>query len=351
MSTSENILQTVRMFVTDADGTLLGRRPEFEQYRAFRLKMEELRTRYKMCWVVCTGRSLRSFNRVFLPMRTFGIVPDYVIARHAYIYEKMRVGYKPHWIWNLQILFMQFQDEWRVRRSIPRLRRAVLSRNPFARVSYRSSSRICFKFDDDGAANFGAEILKQETQPYKHLQVFHHLREVDVRTIPFTKGLAVNALASHLGVTPAHILVVGDGHNDISMMEMHPDIRTACPSNAAPEVLETVHRTHGHIAANRSLGGVMDILTAYETGTINDKLPENWQPSHEVANPLTPPRPERNKLGERLFGLLLFAAVVYTTLVALASFGMMPFGHAILKPYQALIAALQDLVTWIQKVL
>ena len=349
MSTPENILQSIRLFVTDADGTLLGRRPEFEQYRAFRLKMEDIRTRYKACWVVCTGRGLRSFTRVFLPMRTFGIVPDYVITRHAYIYEKGHVGYKPHWAWNLQILLLQWQDEWRVRRAIPRLRKAVLSRNPFARTTFRSGSRICFKFNDDGAANFGAEILKQETRPYKYLQVFHHVREVDVRTVPFTKGLAVNALARHLGVTPDRILVIGDGHNDISMMEMHPDIRTACPSNAAREVIETVHRTRGHIAGSRSLGGVMEALNAYEAGTLNSELPANWQPSHEVANPLTPPRKERNKARERLFGALLFLAVLYTTMVVLASFGMMPCGHAIMKPYLVMVSWIEHLVAWFHR--
>lgn len=349
MSASENILQRIRMFVTDADGTLLGRRPEFEQYRAFRVKIEELRTQYQVFWVVCTGRSLRSFNSVFLPMRTFGIVPDYVIARHAYIYEKVRVGYKPHWLWNRRVLFLQWQDKWHVRRAIPRLRRAVLSRNPFARVILQSGTRICFKFDDDGAANFGAEIIMREVKPYKHLQVFHHQREVDVRTVPFTKGLAVTELARHLNVPPERILVVGDGHNDISMMEMHPAIHTACPSNAAPEVVETVHRTSGHIAASRSLGGVMDILTAYETGAINSQLPEHWPAIRDTANPAAPPHETLDRVRHHLSGFLLFMAVLYTTLVVLASFHMVPFSHAILKPYLALVAWLEHLILWIRR--
>ena len=346
MSTSGNILQNIRMFVTDADGTLLGHRPEFEQYRAFRLRLEDLQKRQKTFWVICTGRSLRGFNRVFLPMRTFGIAPDYVIARHAYIYEKASIGYKPHWLWNLQILMLQWQDGWRVRRAIPRIRYAVLSRNPFARVASRSPGGIRFKFDDDGSANFGAEILRQEAKPYKNLQVFHHMREVDVRKIPFTKGLAVAELARHLGIPADAILVVGDGHNDISMMEMHPDIRTACPSNAAPEVIETVHRTHGHIAASRSLGGVMEALAAYESGDVNDKLPDTWLPSHERINPVSPHRPPAR--GRGIFGFVLFLAVLYTTMVTLASFGIMPFGKHILAPYQALVGWVAKAIVWVR---
>jgi len=343
MSTSENIFQRIRMFVTDADGTLLGHRPEFEQYRAFRLRLEDLQKRQNAYWVVCTGRSLRGFTRVFLPMRAFGIVPDFVIARHAYIYEKTPIGYKPHWMWNMQVLKLQWQDEWRVRRAIPRICRAVLSRNPFARVTSRSGGGVRFRFDDDGSANFGAEILRQEALPYKNLQVFHHLREVDVRRVPFTKGLAVTELARHLGVTPDRILVVGDGHNDISMMEMHPDIHTACPSNAVPEVIETVHRTHGHIASSRSLGGIMEAIAAYESGEVNDKLPATWLPSNEL---ITPPR--RSPDGKRggVFGFVLFLAVLYTTMVALASFDVMPFGRHILAPYQALLDLVTKAIAW-----
>ncbi len=337
----ENILQRIRMLVTDADGTLLGRRPEFEQYRAFRQRIDELRTRYGTSWVVCTGRGLRSFNRVFRPMRTFGIVPDYVIVRHAYIYEKAAIGYKPHWLWNMRILLLQWQDKWEVRRAIPILKRAVLSQNPFAHVVYRSGSRICFRFDDDAAAAFGAEILKTASRPYKYLQVFHHVREVDVRTIPFTKGLAVGELARHLSMPPAHVLVVGDGHNDISMMEMHPDVHTACPSNAAAEVVDVVHRTHGHIASDHSLDGVMEILAAYETGTLRDTRPESWHPDHEVANPFAPRR-EGDSLRDKLSGALLFVAALYTTMAVLASFDMMPFGNAILRPFHAV-------VTWIAR--
>ena len=344
MSTSGNILQHIRMFVTDADGTLLGHRPEFEQYRAFRVRLEDLQKRQHTFWVVCTGRSLRGFTRVFLPMRAFGITPDYVIARHAYIYEKASIGYKPHWLWNMQVLMLQWQDEWRVRRAIPRIRHVVLSRNPFARVVSRSPGGIRFKFDDDGSANFGAEILRQETQPYKNLQIFHHMREVDVRKIPFTKGLAVAELARHLGISPDSILVVGDGHNDISMMEMHPDIRTACPSNAAPEVIETVHRTHGHIASSRSLGGVMEALAAYESGEVNDKLPATWLPSHERLNPVSSHRPPAR--GRGIFGFVLLLAVLYTTMVTLASFGLMPFGKQILVPFQALLGWVAKAIMW-----
>lgn len=330
------------MFVTDADGTLLGQKPEFEQYRAFRLKIDELRTISGAKWVVCTGRSLRSFGRVFHPMRVFGIEPDYVIARHAYIYERSRHGYWPHWLWNLRVLWLQWRDELRVRRALPMLRRAVLSRNPFAHVVYSSSQRVCFRFDDEGAANFGAEIIRAEAKPYKYLQIFQFPGEVDVRTVPFTKGLAVAELARHLGISPAHILVVGDGHNDISMMEINADCRTACPGNAAPEVIEAVHRTGGHIATERSLAGVMEIIGAYETGKIHSELPPDFHEFREGENPVRLPN-HGSRATSRTTTVVLVLAVLYTTLLVLANFGVVPGLQVIGKPYHALVRQIEQL--------
>lgn len=332
MGDSENILKRIRMLVTDADGTLMGRRPEFDQYRAFRAKINNLRTSYGAVWVVCTGRSLGGYKRLFRPMNAFGITPDYVIARHAYIYECRRWGYIPHWFWNLRVLWLQWGDHLALRRAMPRLRRLVISRNPFARVSYSGKERLCFRFEDEGAANFGAEILRAEARPYKYLQIFQTPGEVEVRAIPFTKGLAVRELARHLGVPNEKILVVGDGHNDISMMEMDPPCHTACPGNAAAEVIEAVHKTGGHIASDRSLGGVIEVLTAYETGSINAALPAGWS---GFDQPPAKPKTSRGIRGMGTFVVLML--VFYTTLLVVCSFCRFPGSSAILKPYASLL--------------
>jgi hydroxymethylpyrimidine pyrophosphatase-like HAD family hydrolase len=344
MDSAENILRRIRMFVTDADGTLMGRRPEFEQYRAFRSKINDLRNAYGAVWVVCTGRTLRGYKHIFGPMNSFGIKPDYVITCHAYIYECKSWGVLPHWFWNLRILWLQFKDDLALRRAMPRLKRAVLSHNPFAKVAYSSRERLCFRFEDEGAARFGADILRSEVRSFKYLQLFESPGEVEIRVIPFTKGLAVKELARHLGVANAQILVVGDGHNDISMIEMKPPCHTACPSNAAAEVIETVHRTHGHIASERSLGGVMEVITAYESGRVNDKLPEGWDSGNHVS---PKPRPSRGISG--VWTLVVLFLVFYTTLLALCTFVNVPGRRIVMKPYTKLVETISLVMDWARK--
>lgn len=332
------------MFVTDADGTLMGRRPEFDQYRAFRARVNDLRVTYGARWVVCTGRSLGGYKRIFRPMNVFGIKPDYVIVRHAYIYECKPWGFLPHWIWNLRVLWLQWRDDLALRRAMPRLKRAVLSRNPFAKVTYSGRERLCFRFEDEGSTNFGAEILRAEARPYKYLQIFQMPGEVDVRVIPFTKGLAVTELARHLGVSNSQILVVGDGHNDISMMEMNPPCFTACPANAASEVVEVVHRTHGHIASDRSLGGVMEVLAAYESGHIMSDLPPGW-----IGNdhPASKPRPPHGIRG--IGTLVVLLLVAYTTILVICNFCNFPGRRVLMKPYVKMVEQISRIHDYISK--
>jgi HAD superfamily hydrolase (TIGR01484 family) len=329
MSPSDNILGRIRMFVTDADGTLMGRRPEYEQYRVFRDRINSLRRDHGAVWVVCTGRTLRGYKGIFRPMNMFGISPDYVIARHAYIYETKTWGFLPHWIWNLRVLWLHWKDDLALRRALPKLRRAVLAHNPFAKVVYSNRQRLFFHFEDEGAARFASEILRAEARAYKYLQVFESPGGLDVRVIPFTKGLAVTELAAHLGVSTSEILVVGDGHNDISMMEMTPPCFTACPSNAAAEVMEAVSRTHGHIASEPNLGGVIEVLSAYETGQINDQLPADWV---SLEGSSSPPRAGRG-VGKGLSTAFLLLAVFYTTLLVMGNFCDFPGKRMIMMPY------------------
>jgi HAD superfamily hydrolase (TIGR01484 family) len=331
MVEAENMLKRVRMFVTDADGTLMGHRPEFDQYRDFRGKINELRNTHGAVWVVCTGRSLRGYKRIFRPMNVFGINPDFVIANHAYIYECKRWGFMPHWIWNLRVLRLQWRERWALRRAIPRLRRAVLSHNPFARLVYCSGDRLSFQFDDDSAANYSAGILREGVRRHKYLQMFETPGEINVRAIPFTKGLAVSELARHLGVSNTQILVVGDGHNDISMIEMTPPCMTACPGNAVVEVIEAVHKTGGHIATGNSLGGVIETLTAYETGRISSELPAGWSGVGSSSKPYPANRTS-------VFGSLMVVSLgIYTTLLVVGSFCQFPGRTTLMKPYHKLI--------------
>ena len=351
MIDKKSIMEEIGLLATDLDGTLLGQKPELALYNSFRDKLAALRDRGSY-WAICTGRSLRSYRRVILPMRAFGIRPDYVITRHAYIFSESRyfLGYKPHIIWNLRVKALQWRHSYMVRRAIPRLRKTMKGRFPFAKLMALGPERVCFSFEASELAHAAADMMRQATRRYDYLRVFEYRNQVDVRSVPFTKGLALAELAHHLSVSPEHILAIGDGQNDTSMMERQVARHVACPSNAEPEVMAIVHKSGGHIAKSRYLEGVMEAFTAYESGDIQSDLPETWKDPTDLENPVkarTPrPRAGAEQSSGALRGAVIFLAAIYTILLVFANFGLLPgpIGGLVLKPFNLLLALIRKVI-------
>jgi hydroxymethylpyrimidine pyrophosphatase-like HAD family hydrolase len=343
MSANENIWAQIQLLVTDLDGTILGGKPEFKLYNEFRDLIEQRRARGRFSWAICTGRGLRNFREVFLPLRSFGIAPDFVIAKHAYIYERQTWGYLSHFMWNLSIMRLKAYHRLRVNLAIPRIRRLVGERIPFCRITYMDRERICFRFEDDETADFGTKILQDAVQKYEYLKVFHYRNEVDVHMVPFTKGLSMKELGSKLMIPSSHIMVIGNGHNDMSMMDPKLAKHCGCPVNADPEVIDVVHQLGGHIADRPSLGGVIDVLRAFTAGAVSNALPEHWIAPDEMDNPMRKPR--QRSAGINWASLLLLALAIYSALLVFASFGIGPFRGKILGPYLKLIDIIKGAIS------
>lgn len=346
MTAIDQPIPRIKLLVTDLDGTLLGPRPEFNLYNTFRDTIHQLESDPDFRWVVSTGRDLKDYNYVFMPLRSFGITPHFVIVKHAYIFEFKTWGYIPHVIWNLRTLELIWRSRIRVSMGIPKLKRLIGQQIPFVRIPYESNNRISFRFEDSDVATLGATILKKGVIPYHYLQVFQYRNDVDVRIVPFTKGLSMAELSMKLSIPPDHILAIGNGHNDISMMDRRIARFCACPSNAAPEVIEAVHRQGGHIATSPCLGGVIESIQAFHAGKINNELPKDWIPPSGMENPSSFGRNKRLKSRKkRLVSFVLFLFAIYTILLVFASFGIGgPIRGIILRPYYKLIYGVKHLM-------
>ena len=299
----------IQLLVLDFDGTLLGRRDEFSLYGELAEEIKRLAAWNGAQWTISTGRSQRSFWDVFLPMRMVGLEPDFVVVEHAFIFRRTRFGYLPHFSWNLRTRYLLWKNRMRIRLAINDWQRKVTIGLRGARTVLKTSSRLCLRFDTQEAADVAGDLLTQEALSHPLLMVFKYLTEVDIRAIPFTKGLAVSELARHLGIGPAGILAIGDGHNDISMLNGSVAAMTGCPMNSEAEVIETVHKAGGHIASVPSMAGVLEIIRATRNGTVNSELPEWWQPPSGRSEPSV--RPSRGaSTGGALTSLVSLAVCI-----------------------------------------
>ncbi|MCX7591728.1 MAG: HAD family hydrolase [Kiritimatiellae bacterium] len=340
---STNLIQNIRLIATDLDGTLIGSVNEFPLYKNFRDRINELRRENNAVWVACTGRNMRSFWDFFSPMRSMSILPDYIVLRHAYIYELSRIGYVPHIFWNLHIRYLLWRNELYVHDAIREWHATILESSADVKTVVRRRNRLVLRFLSEQSASAAFEILQDLVKPYKHMRVFRYQKEVDVRAVPFTKGLALAELTRHLGIQPDSVLVIGNGHNDISMMEPEVARYVGCPSNSEAEVVRYVHERGGHIANERCLGGVLEILQAYQDGQIRSQLPEWWRPPEETLNPNSARMPRRHGAMPRPSRWLVLGAI-YVVLLALASFDLVPFSRPIRWPLEKIMDLLNLLV-------
>ena len=76
----------------------------------------------------------------------------------------------------------------------------------------------------------------------------------------YSKGTALRLLMSLRGLVASQSFAIGDGHNDLSMLDAGICANLACPGNAVQEVIERVRCHHGHVSAYQSTAGCIDSL-------------------------------------------------------------------------------------------
>lgn len=340
----------IKLLATDLDGTLFGKYGELPLYGEFRKRLKTLRVKHDALWVISTGRSLRSFKHLFSPMEMMDIAPDYVIIKHAYIYQRKRNSYRPHYIWNFLIRYHIWSSRLYMKEAIQKWYRMVMDTTDGVTTVYHQRNRLCLRFASEKDAQAVAGLLHEKAREFKHLRVFKFAKEVDIRAIPFTKGLALEELSTRLGIGASTILSIGNGHNDISMLDGIVAKATGCPNNAETDVMATVNKSGGHIAPRPFLGGVIDVIDAYLEDSVNSELPARWVANTATKNPkstmrqMNHPPKEMKHHKRKTITICIIIMIVYAVLLAFANFGVIPFSGLIRKPVSLIMGLLVNII-------
>jgi len=336
----------IRLIVADLDGTLLGHRSERQDYEALLTKLDQI-TDAGTLWVVNTGRSISSFRRVFGPLIELGVVPNHVIVEHAYVFSVTKWGYLPHFIWNTRTYFTVMLAKFRTLMMIRRLTKVIKTKFRRVRCRHLGRYRMAYRFIDDASVKKAYKLLRELASPNRNIFVSEHIREILVSAVPFTKGLAVDHLANHLGIRRENILCIGDGQNDISMLDGTSASMTACPSNATVEVMRTVQKSGGHISRKPALAGTIESIEAHETGTVNSNLPDDIVFQEECARAMIPSdhsgdRHSNTSLVNNTILVILCLAAVLLTLASCRMLG--PLSTYLMVPIEKAAESVANLV-------
>jgi hypothetical protein len=113
-----------------------------------------------------------------------------------------------------------------------------------------------------------------------------------------------------------------------------------------------IHAAGGHIASERSLRGVIEIVDAVLNGKIRNELPPWWEDPTIGDNPWPEKSHRHHKRAARLRNTLLAVAASYTVLLVFGSFGLLgPLSARVTAPYRTLIAAVERLTVTIMELL
>ena len=76
----------------------------------------------------------------------------------------------------------------------------------------------------------------------------------------YNKGTAAASLGELIGVPPTNTFVIGDNHNDLSMLDKEIASMIACPANSVQSVKDKVRKQGGYVASQNSGSGVAEAI-------------------------------------------------------------------------------------------
>jgi len=243
----------------DFDGTLVDPdarppvQPEF-----FKL-IESVRQSHHAFWGINTGRSLMQTVQGMADAR-FPFLPDYLIVREREIYTPNQFGrWVPVLDWNTPCEKAHQKLFRKCRRLLKRTRKWVESETaavwgfqhgePDGIVASTASEM------DGIVARLDKELLKTPLLSYQRNGIYLRFSHRD-----YHKGTSMAEVGRLIGVPVSHTFAIGDGHNDLDMLDVTMASHLACPGNACDEVKLRLRQIGGYVASGTASQGTIEAL-------------------------------------------------------------------------------------------
>ncbi len=246
----------------DYDGTL--RRPQGVPVPPsfFRLMMQ-LRS-HGVRWGINTGRSMPYLLGELLPLLPY--LPDFLCTCERYVHlADARGCLRAARLHNERCLADNLALRGRILPVVQAGMESLQRRHPEWQWEYSADDPLSIEAVDD-------ETMEQMLPELRRLAVElpgadiqragRYLRFSDSR---HSKGSALNYLARIWKVPEDHLVIMGDGHNDLDAFRSFPAAFCAAPADAHPDVIRYLRGNGGYVSA---CAGVEDSLRHWAAGTL-----------------------------------------------------------------------------------
>ena len=134
--------------------------------------------------------------------------------------------------------------------------------NFLVRHRYVDHETFAFMVDPDESPAL-RESLEGLVQPWPEAKVSGNTEWSFVLHTSFSKGRLLAAAAEALQISPTSILAVGDGFNDLTMLDGTVTSLVGCPANSCEEVKTAVRHAGGIVSRQPEALGTAAILRSY----------------------------------------------------------------------------------------
>jgi len=254
-------MDKIDFIFTDLDGTLLKEGEKPHELGTFRYALNTCRTNWDTKWAIITGRRFKDTHPVITYFLGYGLRPDFLITEDGLIYKRNQRGrFNSFLWWNFNIKRKRFHMGRRNTSDIIAWRDELLRQYPTATDRSRQTVDLWLEFDNEEESQEAESFLREKIADTAGFQVYRWKNELFLAFSIGTKGQAVDKLRETLNLDPGYIFAVGDGPNDLSMLEHQSVGMPSCVGNALDKVKKIVQQQNGYVAEREGAAGVAEAI-------------------------------------------------------------------------------------------
>ena len=242
----------------DFDGTLHMPDDHDPINAEFFAEIQELRER-GWIWGINTGRSLIQLLEGLVESKV-PFLPDYIIAREREIYVPGNFGrWVPMGDWNERCEKDQQKLLKKAKKPLRRIRKFIEQETGAQWVEMPGDPAGIIAQSIEEMERI-VEVVEQECAAMPLLGYLRNTIYMRFSHHDYHKGTGLRAVCESYGISSQCAFAIGDGHNDLGMLDAQYAWHIACPANADDEVRQHVEANGGYVASQSGSLGVIESL-------------------------------------------------------------------------------------------
>jgi hydroxymethylpyrimidine pyrophosphatase-like HAD family hydrolase len=249
-----------RLIALDFDGTSAV----YEPCMAIHPGLADMLAQLRRCgygWVLNSDRYIDTLIEISERLDP-DVRPEAVLSAQRFIYRRNGRGvYEPLQPWNDSRMELH-RELWRLIKPLfPQWQREIESDFTVRDRVVNDVVFACMVPADENAAL--RERMRAWIRPWPNAQLSGNHEWSFILHADFSKAAVLEHYCEVRGIEREKIIAVGDGYNDITMLDATLTPHAGCPADACPEVRAAVRAGGGYVAHSSGPEGTIEVIRFY----------------------------------------------------------------------------------------